>query len=59
MYMKYKNKMNEDILLTTKHAIYQLWVNIPDIIDFMHWSTDLILKKIKPNHILASTILQK
>ena len=57
--MKYKNKMNEDIFLTTKNAIYQLWVNIPDIIDFMHWPTDLTLKEIKPNHIPVSTILQK
>ena len=59
MYMKYKDKMNEDIFLTTKNAIHQQWMNIPELVNFTPWPTDLTLKEIKPNHIPASTILQK
>ena len=57
--MEYKNKMNEDIFLTTKNAIHQQWMNIPELVNFTPWPTDMTLKEIKPNHIPASTILQK
>ena len=51
--------MRHNLFRAAMNTIHQQWMNIPEVVNFTPWPTDLTLKEIKPNHIPASTILQK